>query len=210
MEIARQLLLVGLMVLFEPGKVVQLVVALVIALVTTILQVQAQPYRSLSDNFFALSANVAVVVMLLGCIVLKQGVPLELPDVQARLSPSLRARFQMPVSNLLLILQGGFAIAFVTASVVLLGEMWAEYQRLLKARSLCLLDENGKVVHAPELDGKKCHVVLSASQVGLDAMREVKKHLEKAVNGLKIAEVSQGVCSFGYREMLRLIFSSGH
>lgn len=63
MEVLRRFLLVGVAVLVSPGSITQLVVATVVSLVYLIVQMQARPFRVLSDDFIAMGTGFSLVAL---------------------------------------------------------------------------------------------------------------------------------------------------
>ena len=70
-ETAKKLLFASFFALpfMGHGTLVQLLVAMVLQLAFLVLQVYAAPFRRPSDNYFALSANVALVFVFFSCMV---------------------------------------------------------------------------------------------------------------------------------------------
>ena len=70
-EIARKLTLVGFAVVVEPGSLLQLIFALMVAISVIAIEVQSQPFRHVVDSYCSLIAALACIFILLMCIVLR-------------------------------------------------------------------------------------------------------------------------------------------
>ena len=73
MEMTRRFLLVGLFVVwpFEQGRIMQVAMANLTAILFLVLQLQVMPYRSLMDDYLALGCSLSLSVMLLCTIFYK-------------------------------------------------------------------------------------------------------------------------------------------
>merc|ERR1712139_598400 len=91
-EATRKLLLIGIFILppFRPGTVFQLIVAMMTSLVFLFLQMLAQPFKEIADDFLAMATSTALILLFFGSIVLKLSILVEFPAVEQRLSPALK------------------------------------------------------------------------------------------------------------------------
>ena len=78
-EMLRKFLLVGLFVTIEPGSITQIALATIVTAVFLLVQLQAKPYKSASDDFLA-SASSFALLMIFFCSVIYKYV--ELTDTQ--------------------------------------------------------------------------------------------------------------------------------
>ena len=70
-EMSRKLFLVGFIVLFPPGSLVQLIWALNVAISIIAIEVQVRPFKFLADTYCSLVSSMATIFILLMCIVLR-------------------------------------------------------------------------------------------------------------------------------------------
>ena len=62
-EMMRKFLLVGLFVTVEPGSITQISIATIITAIFMLVQLQAQPYKSQSDDYLATSCSFALLMI---------------------------------------------------------------------------------------------------------------------------------------------------
>ena len=70
-EMGRRLLLVGLLVVIEPGTILQLSLGTIACGSYLMVQLQAKPYLNESDNFIALGSSFALLMMFFCCVLYK-------------------------------------------------------------------------------------------------------------------------------------------
>ena len=61
----RKFLLVGLFVTIEPGSILQISIGTIVCAMYLMVQLQAQPYRNMSDNYLAVSSSFSLLMVFL-------------------------------------------------------------------------------------------------------------------------------------------------
>ena len=82
---ARRFVLVGLMVLFQ-DTMMQLIVGTLLAAAFLLLQVQAAPYKKLSDDYLASASSLCLLILFLCATEFKHGTLTGLGDIQTKMS----------------------------------------------------------------------------------------------------------------------------
>ena len=147
-ETVKKLLLASFFALpfMGHGTLVQLLVALALQLVFLVVQVYAAPFKRASDNYFALSTNVALVFGLFSCMVLKQD---ELVEATAGvLEASLRSRYHVGAGSMAVVLiVSTLSVLVVTLAILFHTVASVRHVPFLRAR------EDGAVVEPPPTQG---------------------------------------------------------
>ena len=128
--------LVGLMSIVLEGSIVQLMIATLFCILYLILQLQAKPYKDPSDDFVALSSTASLVVLDFSCVILKVGALTETPEVDAILSPRLRANFKLPNGLLTAIILGS-VVCTLFLSLVIGIQIGRDERRRVRTQKLC-------------------------------------------------------------------------
>ena len=193
-DMLRRLLLVGFAVVVLPGSINQLALALLLALLCLVLQLQAAPFRILSDGYLATGASFFLVLLLASCIVLKTAALTELPGVRERLSPSLASDYSVRG----IVLSAALLLSIIGS--LLLGTLLLS-QQVAAARARRLFDEriadarrlrdrtSHKEVLAPLLHSveEDYHLFLShVWSTGQDQMRVVKQRLREMLPEVRV------------------------
>lgn len=190
-EVIRRLVLVGFMVLFHPGTLIQLFVALTFAISMLVLQLSLRPHKDeyRSNRFVALVTSLATVATLLSCVLLRTSTivsALRESDLQEGLWTYLDYD---PVLAII-----GLFCAFFSTLIPIAGSvLYYLYFEYAKSRYVRCVDRSdphgaGVLATAPPLNGKEKHVFLSyVWKTGQDQCRTIK---------LKLAEVFLGVQVF--------------
>ena len=179
-ETAKKLLLASFFALpfMGHGTLVQLLVALALQLVFLVVQVYAAPFKRVSDNYFALSANVALVFGLFACMVLEQD---ELVEATAGvLQESMRARFNVDAGSITaVLLTATLSVLAATLGILLHSLAAVRHVPLLRSR------EDGAVIEPPPVRG--WHALISHIwTTGQDQARVLKERLQVMVPGLRL------------------------
>jgi hypothetical protein len=132
----RRLVLVGLFVLFERGSIRQVFVGSMFSIVYLLMQVQAEPYDLLADDYLANGCSFLLVVLFVCCIVFKVGTLTELDRVQAVLSNEQNDDFASSTTTLLVVLVCCVLGAVAMSVVILLAQLAKEQERLRSERRL--------------------------------------------------------------------------
>ena len=85
-EMMRRFILVGLLVVYEPGTMMQLVAGTSFCVGYFAIQIQTAPYRSHEDGYIAMSASVSLVSFMVLCLVFKNIELFESKEIADRLS----------------------------------------------------------------------------------------------------------------------------
>ena len=185
-------MLVGLLglPLFNPGSILQLVVATTFCIVYLVLQLQSKPFKDPVDDYLALSVSTSLVVLYFACVLIKLKALVELDEVFKVLSPSLRTIFDVPM-----ILVSGIMLLSILASlafslVILVYQMRSEHRRQRLARRLRYDKDNSEVI-PPVIATEHFHVFLSHTwKQGEQAMRTVKDRLREMMPNIKVRTIS--------------------
>lgn len=131
-ETAKKLLLASFFALpfMGHGSLIQLFGALALQLVFLILHVYAAPFKRPSDNYFALSANIALAFALFCCVGLAQAELIEATEDD--LSSSMQARFDIHASGIT-------AILLTSTLFVLVATLCILFHSLVSTRRIPLL-----------------------------------------------------------------------
>ena len=165
-EMSRRLVLVGFFILLQRGSVTQIIAGATYSLVHLLLQMQANPYRKLHDNFLANACNFCLCALCLCLMLFKIGSLIELPEVQAVISTEQTKDYHVDSLTLTLVLLGSVVASLVACIVILIGQIRKESARLRqeartsKARRLRCAADDSEVV-APQLEPKWWHLFLS-------------------------------------------------
>lgn len=112
MEMLRRFILVGALQLLPTGSFTQISAAFIFALLYMVIQLQAQPFKGVRNNFLAMIVSLMITSMLFCCLLVRL-------DLVMRLSMPLdwRKRFSVPT----LAITVGFSISVVVVLIFLLG-----------------------------------------------------------------------------------------
>jgi hypothetical protein len=194
MEMGRRFLLVGLFIVvpFPQGTIMQCALAVFVAIIYLLFQVQAMPFQRTDDNYLALCASVSIVALLLCTTFFKFATFTELPDVQALMSLEQQVDFRVDDLLVMGIFVGCTFGALLFSLLLVLINMKAERQKRALAeqaasmRRLRLVDD-GTVVCLPPAAGGGFHIFLShVWGSGQDQMRVVKQRLREMLPGASV------------------------
>ena len=178
-EVARKITITGFLALIDPGSLLQLYLAVGLALCILILQLYASPYASVSDNFLSMISASALVLTLLASL----GIQLN------ELVPDLSTLGVAEVG-----LTGGWfqltvAVLIVSALLVLLIAVFMFAQQLNVARKLPFARwaASGMVAVPPIVAPGAFHAFISHQWAhGQDQARGIKAQLCALVPGLRV------------------------
>ena len=99
-------MLVGVFVVgpYHPGSMMQLALAAIVCAIYLVVQEQAMPYRSLTDNYLGIGCSFLLLNLFLACIFYKVATLTELDELQARMSFEQREDFVLPATSLTFII----------------------------------------------------------------------------------------------------------
>ena len=162
----RRFLLVGLFSIVHAGSLLQLILATLFSLVYLVVQLQARPYKVLSDNYVALATSLSLVSLFFCCVILQTETLIEKPEVKAVLSSELQAKVLLPVEFLSAIILASIVGSLIFSSLLMAKDATAERLRqlqevkLAKARRLRCL-KTDQEIDAPKLGDGAYHLFLS-------------------------------------------------
>ena len=186
----RRFVLVGLMVVVEPGTVLQVLLGTLFSLLYLTLQAVARPYRTPADDIIALASSLGIAVVFLCCVAYHFDSVISLDELQERMSDEQLKDYQVPSFALTLILTGA---GLLTLGLILILSFLQVRAEALKtqaqlAKRLRFVDDPAAVVHPPRLDGALVYN-LFLSHVwgsGQDQMRVVKTRLLEMLPTIRI------------------------
>ena len=120
MEVSRKLILVGFLVLVNPGSLLQLLLGMLVSLIFLLAQMQAQPYRERSDEILALITSASLVMLFLSCILLRATELTEFERVNRLLTDRTVDMYAIPSGLVILTLSGSTLLALVISVPLLL------------------------------------------------------------------------------------------
>jgi len=189
----RRFLLIGLFVVVPArGSMLQIAIALLVAVVHLVIQLIARPYRRLTDNILATAGSFSIVILLVCLILFKQAQLTDLHAVHDVLSTDLWRRFEVPSATITSVALGSVACTLVAAALLLVVQFGAEAaqrvqeQRAAVARRL-RHDCDGKEVLVPSIPLGQFHLFLShVWSTGQDQMRIAKQRLVEMLPSLVV------------------------
>jgi len=190
-EMLRRFVLVGLMVLAQ-GSMLQLVIGTLLSATFLLFQVQASPYKNMSDDFLASGSSFALVAIFLCSYAFKDSAFFGLDDIKQRMSEEQRDLYVINQGTLTLIMiastLGSILLSFVLFIIqfsIEAARMRRE-QRASKARRL-RYKSNNQEVRVMDLDDQHYHTFLShVWGTGQDQMRIVKQRLLEMIPELHV------------------------
>ena len=145
----------------------QLIGGTLLAAFFLLLQVQATPYKQLSDDFLASSASFSLVVFFVCAYAFKDATLTTLPDIESRLSPEQRSIYVLDQLTLTAILMSSL-IAALFVSLMLFTVIFARERKLAldaalnsKARRLRSVEDDSEVPAPPLTKQYHHHLFLS-------------------------------------------------
>jgi len=192
MEMGRRVLLVGLLlVVVTPGSVLQSVIAQLTNTTFLFLQMRANPYKTLTDNWLAQICTFALSALFGVCVLIKVLELTQLSDIRNEMSPEQRKQFEL--SGLNATIWTCLIGTIVCTGLLLVSQVKIETERLrrearaAKARRLRYKDNDKEVgIKSPScLDG--FHLFLShVWGTGQDQMRIVKQRLLEMIPDMHV------------------------
>ena len=179
-ESAKKVFFVSLIRLVAPGEMLQVFVAILVALCALVYQLAASPFKRATDNFLALLGGMAYALLLLGAHSLRlASISNELGD---QLSLQIRQVFSVPGVPVTVMLLVGTLTSIVFATVVLLHEVVRDW-RQPKLR----YKDSGVPVLLPLPEGKTHHLFISHIwTTGQDQARVLQGRLQAMLPGLMV------------------------
>ena len=131
MEMGRRFLLVGLFVVvpYERGKMMQLILAVSVSFGYLAVQCVAQPYRSFSDNLLGIACSVSLTTLLLGCSYFKYAALTELTEVQQVMRSEQEFTYLLDQTMLVGVLLLCVTGTLIACALIVAVQFWAEVRR---------------------------------------------------------------------------------
>ena len=164
-EMLRRLVLVGLMVLAQ-GSMLQLLLGTLLSAAFLLFQVQASPYKEMSDDFLASACSFAVVCVFMVSYAFKDNELVGLEDIYVRMSGEQRSLYILNQTTLAFIMLACVLGTLVLSFILFIMQFTIESQRLRrearanKARRLRYKSNNQEVM-PPSIDDSHFHTFLS-------------------------------------------------
>ena len=177
-EMLRKFLLVGLFVVVQPGSIMQIALGTIVCASFLMVQLQAKPYKSKTDDFLAAASSFAL-LMLFFCSTIYKYVELtQTRDLQAKLSDEQVEDYAVSSVVLSLILWLSVLGSIGVAGVLAVVQIAIDIRRNAQLRRLKHA-ETGKWVECKPLnDPRAYHLFLSHSwPAAQDRMRVLKERL---------------------------------
>ena len=177
----QKISLIGFLVAVNPGSVTQIVFGLLVTFVYLLLQVQADPYEFLTDDYLAGICTCSLVGLFLSCLVCNIDALTSTPEVSAGMYGDQRRAFSPPIYILVGSILVSLFAALVAALVLLSSQVHHARKAALRdayqssARRLRYV-RDGRVVVLPPLESSSDAYHLFLSHVwgtGQDQMRIV-------------------------------------
>ena len=148
-EVEKKVVLSGVMVLFHRGQMLQLIVAIVLALAFLFLQAEVKPYRSSQDNFLATCSSLALVLLFLGAIVYKVDVISD--ELGDALSDHIRRLLFMNTAITTAVMVGILLICFLLGGLMMIHDMTMHARREWHERVARVeaMQSRGRMAHPP-------------------------------------------------------------
>ena len=164
-EMLRRFVLVGLMVLVQ-DTMMQLILGTLLATAFLLFQVQASPYKQMSDDLLASAVSFGLVVIFLISSVFKYATLLELDDVKKKMSVEQKNLYILNQGTLTAIIFLAVIGSLVVSVIIFLVQLTAERRRVAheklhqKARRLRHRSDDEEI-SAPPIDSSGYHLFLS-------------------------------------------------
>ena len=182
LESVKKLFFISVVRLASPGTIVQLLLAVVIALSCLVYQVTAAPFKRATDNFLAVVSGTAYCFMLVGALTLKlDDIYCTLRD-QNKLNDQLKHTFSVPTLPVLVLLLCSTLAALAVSVAILLRETLRDL-RQPKLR----YTGSHTLVAVPLPTGKTHHLFVShVWTTAQDQARVLRQRLQMVVPGLRV------------------------
>ena len=179
-ETGKRLLLASFFALpfMGHGTLVQLIAAIICQIIFFVLQVYVAPFKKPSDNYWAHTANVMLLLVFFCCIVLKMDVLVEVTE--GALTQEMQHNYQIPIGTITIILF--FSMLFLLgATLLILTQTLAE----LRQQPLLRWKSDGTVAEPPPIEG--WHALISHLwRTGQDQSRVLKERLSLMLPGVRL------------------------
>ena len=196
LEMARRLLLVGLMlIIVTPGSMAQLVIALLANTAFMFVQMRASPYKSLGDDWTAQVSSFCITALFVCCILFKFQSLTELSDIYEVMTWEQRRLYELSGLTTAVVMSIFGSLVFTGVLLVVQIEIEQERMRFearaLKARRLRYHVDGQPgaevVLKPPAVGPAGFHFFLShVWGTGQDQMRIVKQRLLEMIPDMRV------------------------
>ena len=177
MEMLRKFLLVGLFVTLMPGTIMQISIGTIVSAVYLMIQLQASPYKSQSDDYVAVASSFSLLMVFVCSIIYKYDALTSSEELQAKMSIEQTEDFIVDNTALTAVLVASVFGSLVFSSGLVAVQIIMEIKNNAKLRRL-KYTTTGKWVELPPAghgDPQAFHLFLShAWPAAQDRMRIVK------------------------------------
>ena len=163
----RKFLLVGLFVVIEPGSVTQIALATIVTAVFLLVQLQSKPYKSASDDFLALAASFAMLMLFICSIIYKYVELTDTEDVFNKMSLEQQQDYGVPAVFLSVILTVSVIGAIVVAAALVTIEVAIKHRNLAKLRRLKYAVDGSWVQCKPLADPQAFHLFRRSPMISI-------------------------------------------
>ena len=168
MEMARRFFLVGVFVDVAPGTITQVAIGTLFCALFLLVQLQASPYRSRSDDYLACASSFSLLVLFLCATIYKYDALTSSEDVQSKMSLEQKDDYVMDSLLLSFCVTISVVGALASAAVILCVQVAAEARQRRSQKRLRYKGTDEDVVLVPpektmKYDGSKktFHIFLS-------------------------------------------------
>jgi len=182
MEMLRKFLLVGLFVTLAPGSITQISIGTIVCAMYLMVQLQAQPYKNMSDNYLAVATSFSLLMVFFICVIYKYAALTGSEDLQEKMSIEQKNDYIVDNTLLSAILVLSVLGALIASAVLLVVQIIMEIKNNAKLRRLKYA-ATGKWVECKTLaDPQAFHLFLShAWPAAQDRMRIIKARFLEAL-----------------------------
>ena len=181
-EMLRRFLLVGLFIIIEQGKMMQLALGTIVCGVFLLIQMQAKPYRNPSDDMLASASSFSLLMVFVCSIFYKYAALTDAEELQAKMSLEQREDYIMSSLTLSVILTLSVAGSIIAAGVISIAQVVSEARRQAKLRRIKFVKTKKPVILEPLVDAQAFHLFLSHGwPAAQDRMRIVKARFLEAL-----------------------------
>ena len=182
-DLARKLLLLGVIVFVSPGSLLQILTGMAIAACVLTIEVHAAALRVPSDGHFASVAGLGILMVLIACFMQRLG---ELTDTLAanEVQPDLWSSLAFDGSSAVLMLFATTLVVFAVFAILTIYDALASWSTVRLVRH----KRSHEPLELPERDGSMTwHVFISyARALEPEQLRLIKHLLKEVVPGIRI------------------------
>jgi len=121
-----------LLVIVEPGTILQIAIGTVVCAAYLMFQLQAQPYINLFDNYLAQGSSFSLLMFFFCCILYQYDSLTASDDLKLKMTEEQRHRFIVPSSVLTVVLFLAFMGSLIVAGILVITQIVLEKKKLAK------------------------------------------------------------------------------